>query len=72
MQFDQHFSDLSLHEQEAAYFVGNKVLKDILGENAGPVIDNGVAYSSPWGISRVFNFLVNIFKASILSFSPPL
>lgn len=46
MQFDQHFSNLSLDEQEAAaYFVGNRVLEDVLKKDAHTIIE---AFTISW------------------------
>jgi len=70
MQFDQHFSNLSRDEQEAtAYFVGNTVLEDILGENAIPIIK---AFTIPWPydfprIAKEFEGKINLEKNTILN-----
>ncbi len=46
IQFDHRFSHLSLDAQEAsAYFVGNKVCEDILGDRARAVIE---LLTIPW------------------------
>jgi len=70
MQFDQRFSHLSLDEQEAAaYFVGNKVLEDILGENAGSVIR---IFTIPWPydfprIAKEYERKIDLDKNTVLS-----
>jgi len=69
MQFDQRFSHLSLDEQEAAaYFVGNRVLEDILGENASSVIE---AFTIPWPydfprIAKEYEGKINLDQDTIL------
>lgn len=69
IQFDQRFSNLSLDAHEAAaYFAGNKVLEDILGQDAYPVIK---AFTIPWPydfprIAREYEDKINLNQDTVL------
>ena len=68
MQFDERFSKLSLDAQEAAaYFVGNKVLEDILGDDAHFAIE---AFTVPWPydfprIAREYKGIIDLDRSTI-------
>lgn len=70
MQFDEKGSQLSLDAQEAAaYFVGNKVLEDILGDNAHPVVKM-FTISWPYDFLRIakeFKERINLDEDTILT-----
>ena len=68
MQFDERFSKLSLDAQEAAaYFVGNRVLEDILGHDAHFAIE---AFTVPWPydfprIAREYKGIIDLDQSTI-------
>lgn len=70
MQFDEKTCQLSLDAQEAAaYFVGNKVLEDILGDSAHCVIKS---FTIPWPydflrIAQEFKEKINLDEDTILT-----
>lgn len=70
IQFDESFSGLSLEAQEAAaFFVGNEVLQNILGDEAHPLIE---LFTVPWpydfpGIAIKYRGRINLDKNTILN-----